>query len=265
MLLKEDVNDFDIYFRNKETTLAVAKYYVDRFKAISKTKHKYDGREVVIEVKDEPDRVKIFIKSAGIANENGADDYQYFETQPDEAAENYVSQIIDEVSKLDDLGHTEEEKAKYRPIFLTANAITLSDKVQLVLRFFGEPDEIHDNYDFVHCTNYWTSWDNDLVLRPKALEALLARELRYVGSKYPVCSIIRMRKFIKRGWSVNAGQILKMCMQVSQLDLSKPSILEEQLIGVDAAYFMQLIALIVEKNPERVDYTYLMTIIDRIF
>ena len=52
-----------------------------------------------------------------------------------------------------------------------------------------EPDQLHENYDFVHCTNYWTSWNNELVLRKEALEALLARELRYVGSKYPLCSI----------------------------------------------------------------------------
>ncbi|WP_395000387.1 hypothetical protein [Acinetobacter sp.] len=265
MLLKEEVNDFDLYFRNKETTLAVAKYYVDRFKAISQTKFKKDGGEVEIEIKDEPDRVKIYIKSAGIANEGGTDSYEYFESQPDEAAENYVQEVIDATAELDDRGHTEEEKAKYRPVFLTANAITLSDRVQLVLRFFGEPDAIHENYDFVHCTNYWSSWDHNLVLRPAALEALLAKELRYVGSKYPVCSIIRLRKFIKRGWMINAGQILKMCMQVSQLDLSNVKVLEDQLIGVDAAYFMQIIAQLAAKDPEKVDFGYLMTIIDRIF
>ena len=31
MLLGEKINDFDVYFTNKETTLAVAKYYVEKF------------------------------------------------------------------------------------------------------------------------------------------------------------------------------------------------------------------------------------------
>jgi hypothetical protein len=31
MLLGENVNDFDLYFTNKETVLAVAKYYVEAF------------------------------------------------------------------------------------------------------------------------------------------------------------------------------------------------------------------------------------------
>ncbi|MCW3062424.1 MAG: hypothetical protein JWQ02_4245, partial [Capsulimonas sp.] len=31
MLLKEPVNDYDLYFRNSETALAVATYYVSQF------------------------------------------------------------------------------------------------------------------------------------------------------------------------------------------------------------------------------------------
>src|SRR3546814_1666855 len=67
----------------------------------------------------------------------------------------------------------------YRPVFMSTNAITLSDKIQIVLRFYGEADAIHENYDFVHCTNYWTSKDANLTLRQPALESLLCKELRY--------------------------------------------------------------------------------------
>ena len=148
---------------------------------------------------------------------------------------------------------------------MSTNAITLSNRIQLVLRFYGEPDEIHENYDFVHCTNYWKSWDGELVLHQPALEALLARELRYVGSKYPVCSVIRLRKFIKRGWKVNAGQILKMCMQISALNLTDPEVLEDQLTGVDAAYFINVMEKLREKDPEKVNSAYLVEIIDRMF
>jgi hypothetical protein len=93
----------------------------------------------------------------------------------------------------------------------------------------------------------------------------LARELRYVGSKYPICSVVRLRKFIERGWRVNAGQILKMAMQISELNLKDLNVLEDQLTGVDTAYFVQLIERLKEKDPEKVDAAYLVEIIDRIF
>lgn len=272
MLLKEDVNDFDVYFKNKETVLAVANYYVANFKAMSVHKHE-DGKEIDIYVKEEEDRVKIYIKSAGIAGEQGESDYQYFENRPDQEAEDYVDTVTKQMESSDEVTIAEINDKKYRPLFLSANAITLSDKIQIVIRFYGDPDTIHQHYDYIHCTNYWTSNDGKLTLKQEALEALLSRELIYVGSKYPLCSVIRTRKFIKRGWSINAGQYLKMCFQISKLDLTDINVLEDQLTGVDAAYFAQLIESLKshtekEKSEGRdfvIEYGYLAAIIDKIF
>jgi len=289
MLLKEDVNDFDIYFTNKETVKAVAGYYVDQFVTMADAPmFKGGGKNILIRVTDGddpgtyadlgtnpgPGRIKIHIKSAGIAGEKGTDDYQYFESRPPEEGEGFIDNVISNVSKVDDMpGPDVNAKPKYRPVFLSANAITLSDKIQLVLRFYGEADTVHETYDFIHCTNYWTSKDRQVVLNQAALESLMAKELVYVGSKYPLCSIIRLRKFLKRGWTINAGQILKQCFQVSKLNLSDVAVLEDQLIGVDVAYFAQLVQAISDHEKKEkengkefnLDYGYLATIIDKMF
>jgi len=241
MLLRENVNDYDIYFRTFDVAKRVATYYADIF-------NKEHGDRVQVRCTD--DRVKLFIKSIGVA---GATTEEAIVTEGDEVPASVVDEKI----------------PKYHPIFISANAITLSTKVQIIVRFFGEPSQIHENYDFIHCTAYWTSWDKKLVLPQAALEALLTKELRYVGSLYPICSVIRIRKFIGRGWTINAGQILKMCMQISKLDLTDISVLEDQLTGVDAAYFMQIIAILQSKAEQtgesKVDATYVATLIDRIF
>ena len=269
MLLKEPVNDFDLYFTNKETAVAVANYYVGRFHSKNKA-----GINVPISVDHETDRVRIVVKSAGIASEEGTETpYEYFEGRPDAEADKYVGEVLGDAGDIEEaLEETtdaalavDDGKPRYRPIFLSTNAITLSHKVQIVLRFYGSADTIHENYDYVHCTNYWTSNDDELVLRQPALESLLARDLRYVGSKYPICSVIRLRKFIKRGWTVNAGQILKMMLQISELDLKDHKVLQDQLTGVDAAYFVQLVSKVKEKDPEKVNSAYLVEIIDRMF
>jgi len=103
------------------------------------------------------------------------------------------------------------------------------------------------------------------VLKAEALEALLTKELRYVGSRYPICSMIRVRKFVGRQWTINAGQILKMAMQISKLDLTDINVLEDQLTGVDAAYFCEVIAKMREKDASVVNSAYLIEIIDRMF
>jgi len=286
MLLNEDVKDFDIYFKDKETTLAIAEYYVKKFNerkgnfinkvGVKTTAYVLDGARLdEIEkrygttdgraghlINMTPDRVKIVVRSDGVAAENPEVLKEPFADVYD-ALERVDAVPADEVEKQD------EGKTAFRPIFLSSNAITLSDKVQLVLRFYGEPEEIHKNYDFIHCTNYWTSNDSNLVLNPRALEALLAKELLYQGSKYPLCSMIRTRKFIKRGWHINAGQYLKMGFQLSQLDLTDINVLEDQTTGVDSAYFNVLITALQEKMTKdpsfRVDNSYVASILDKIF
>jgi hypothetical protein len=86
---------------------------------------------------------------------------------------------------------------------------------------------------------------------------------------YPVCSIFRLRKFINRGWRINAGQILKICMQISELDLKEITVLEDQLIGVDSLYFMHLINKFKAKQANDSSWVlsthYLLSVIDKIF
>ncbi len=69
MLLKEPVNDYDLYFKNRETALAIAKYYVARFHAKNKA-----GIDIPIYVDaNDSERIRIVCQSAGIASENGAE------------------------------------------------------------------------------------------------------------------------------------------------------------------------------------------------
>lgn len=264
LLLGEKVSDYDYYFTDFETTVAVAQYYVDRFLGLNPN--------IQIKPHLRIDRgagtVKIVVQSAGMTSEAGDVGYQYFENLPDEIGQQYVENVCAAADDTD-AGSLDKALPAYRPVFMSANAITLSNKVQLVVRFWGDPEEVHKNYDFVHCCNHWLSADKKLTLNPLALESILAKQLYYQGSLYPVCSVIRMRKFMSRGWYINAGQILKMLFQISALDLTDIMVLEEQLTGVDAAYFHQVIDYCKKRLATDADFKvtapYLVSVIDKIF
>lgn len=267
MLLGETVNDYDVYFRNKETTLAVAKYYVDAFNE-KNSLGLGDGvdtrscRPYVVEssIKNlrgiEEDRVCIHIKSSGVVGED-QETYHYFETPNFTAdeAERFVESVF----------APKEAGEPYRVVFMSQNAITLSNQMQVVIRFFGAPDEIHNNYDFAHAMNYYDSGSDELVLKQEALECLLSRTLVYRGSLYPIASIFRAKKFIDRGWRITAGQLLKIMWQISEIDLKNHDVVAEQMCGVDQAYMWQLVKALGEVDMNSVDSTYIATIIDRIF
>lgn len=158
--------------------------------------------------------------------------------------------------------------AKYYPAFFSPNAISLTDNIQIVIRFHGTPEEIHKTFDFIHPTNYFT-FKTGVVANLEAMLSIQCKQLRYQGSFYPVTSIIRARKFIKRGWNIGAGELLKIMFQISHLDLSDPDVLEEQLIGVDVAYFEALIGALREmliRHPgTKIEPAYFNAIVDRVF
>lgn len=269
LLQNENPNDFDFYFKTKETALAVAEYYVALFKKQQLEKKKSFDKEIYVASLE--NRVKIVVKSSGVAK-----DVDIFEqdpsgvTDPSEPLEFEEGQL-DEDEK--DTSAKEKLSEKYAPVFLTTNAISLSDKVQLVVRFFGEVEEIHKNYDFVHCTCSWEASTGDLVLPPEALVAIINKRLIYKRSRYPLCSIIRTRKFLQRGWKIDAGQYVKMAWDLHKLDLSQVSVLEDQLIGVDSAYFNCVISQLQsdaesksqDEMTYRVDEAYLMEVINTVF
>lgn len=265
MLLGEKVNDYDIYFRNLETAKAVAEYYVSKFVGTTPAEV---GLSQPISVQVNDGRIRIMVKSAGVASEEGSEGYAYFEQGTDEATTDYINRVFEWQERIE--GQLERESDEtlqpYRPVFLSTNAITLSDKVQIIIRFYGSPKSIHENFDFTHVMNYWTSWDG-LHLKKDAIEKLLTKELHYVGSKYPICSLFRLRKWLGRGWTITAGQILKIALQVGDLNLEDFSVLEDQLIGVDVAYFADLLQRVKDKGmqDDRVDRAYLLQVIDEIF
>lgn len=254
LLTGEKLHDYDVYFRTKESCLAVTNYYVGKWNEI------HPDKPVSVRVVEETGKIDCFVQSKGIADED--------EEQNSSISYNFVS-TEEEIDEAFSEESESENKEKYRPKFITSNAITLSDKVQIVIRFYGEIEEIHKNYDFAHCTCAWSSWDNELFLPEKALECIINKELYYIGSKYPLCSIVRTRKYLERGYHINAGQYVKMCMQLNELDLTDVKVLEDQLTGVDTTYFQILIKALQEHQEktgeQKVDSTYAISIINKLF
>lgn len=285
LLTGEKVHDYDVYLRTNEACKAVAEYYVNMWNKA----HEEEGQislkitppetiqvptyENGVRKLDEkgqpathsvvtPERIKVFVPSAGVVEEKKTIEVdapfppieEVEQTDEDKAAEKAAE---------------EKDKPKYRPVFMSSNAITLSDKIQVVIRFYGDVEVIHKNYDFAHCTCSWTSWNNEVQLPEKALECIINKELYYIGSKYPLCSIIRTRKYLERGYHINAGQYVKMAFQLNELNLYDLETLEDQLTGVDSGYFAMMIEALRKKANESgeaiVDKSYVFELINRMF
>lgn len=310
MLLGEEVNDYDIYFKDRDLVIRVAEYYCDEARKNKKANMHVlhvDVPEVQHILKCDLSYIKSFIKTALVEDEFGEkveadydtplgevigldltipikikdeqlsfriinNIYETFINDKDRVKiYNFGSWGAEEVKsdKIDSQEFDDEQEEKYEVKFISANAITLSDKIQLIVRFFGDAEEIHKNFDFVHATGVWDSKTNKLTTTTEQLESLINKALIYKGSLYPLASIFRARKFIYRGWTIDAGQYLKMAFQMNEMDLLDPYTLEEQLTGVDLLYFWQIISDLKYKQLKDEDFKptteYFIKIIERVF
>jgi hypothetical protein len=302
LLRGDPVNDFDIYFTERDAAIKVANHYLAVF-AANPPKRYGDPMRMWVDTKKD-DRVSIVIKSVGVASVADGPDYQYFETagvsadagtayaerqtaalDNDEEAKiatqlldsdtdistdapaamaELTQAIVDDIQAPKHKGAGAAKLNQYRPLFISTNAITLSDQVQLITRFYGTIEDIHRNFDFVHCQCAWSQRDG-LVLPPDALESLLSGRLKYSGSLYPLCSLIRTRKFVSRGWTAPASVFIKAAYQAAKLDLNDIEVWRDQLTGVDSAYFIELMDILTrEKESGKViDGAYVVALIDR--
>jgi len=224
MMQNEEPNDYDCYFKTKETLLRVIRMYLPEFSNYSKECDK------VIEKED--GQIKIFISSRG-----------------------FLSQKL----SPEDI----EKKVKYKPLFVSSNALSLSDGIQLISRFYGEAEELHKNFDFIHTKAYYDIANNNLEIPKSVYESVMNKRLIFTNSKYPICSLFRIKKFLKRGWNISAGEIFKISYAISKFDLDEISTLEDQLIGVDSYYFMKLIEDL--KNKLEINETAVLQAVEKVF
>lgn len=242
MLLRIPINDYDIYIQNIDVLKDLAEYYCPN---------------KVLDGRDKEELLNEFINFSVDLDDNVAQQVVRIKTlKPDQIKINVPSQGERKVIT--------DESILYQVAFISQNAISLTNNIQIVTRFSGTPEQIHSSFDFIHATNYFT-FEKRLVFNEAALKSILTKTLSYQGSYYPVTSVIRMKKFINRGWTINAGEILKMLFQISDLNLKDIEVLEDQLIGVDVAYFSILIDRLRGKSPEEVTPSYLNQLIDEVF
>ena len=193
-------NDYDVYTKTKEDCELLARYYVGLFNWDNQMEQdEYRKADVLIE----NEQVKVRLPAMEGAT-------------------------------------IKQDVYKFHPIFISPNAMTLKGNVQLIFRFYGEPEKLVQEFDFEHCTGYFyrVSWENvvyknELVLNEDMLMSVLTKELKYRHGKYPVSSLLRLQKYIQRGYTIPTGELIKLALDISKLDLSDAKVFSDQLSGVD--------------------------------
>jgi hypothetical protein len=107
-----------------------------------------------------------------------------------------------------------------RPLAMTGNAVYLSFGIQLMTVFYGEPAWMVSIYDFHHCSGYYARREGQLVVLEEARRAIATKSLRYrPGRTFPMLSVLRLPKFIARGYTIDLGQLFQLVADVATVGL----------------------------------------------
>lgn len=130
------------------------------------------------------------------------------------------------------------KSGKVLPAYLSKNALTMSNGVQLIFRFIGEPKEVFTTFDYEHCKVYWRPNPLGLLLgsvtyEGRSQESIAKNELIYTGNtRFVLSAVSRLNKFINRGWGVSPSSLLSLAVSSSKVDWSNREALEEELLGI---------------------------------
>lgn len=70
-----------------------------------------------------------------------------------------------------------------------------------------------------------------VIIEKVVRDCILNKKLIYQAAPFPVGSLCRLQKFTQRGYSCSMGNLLKLCFNISDLDLRDPDVFKSELKG----------------------------------
>jgi hypothetical protein len=209
---EEKVKDYDLFMVTQESARALFRTLVDRMPG-----------GTVFELLVGPDAVNPNLKRGTLALNPAVNE---------KTLEDLIEDFNENCKKFKIKSH------KVVPSYLSKNALTLSNGVQLIFRFIGEPKEVFSTFDYEHCKVYWRPNPTGLLLgsvhyEGRSLESLAKNELIYTANtRFVLSAVSRLNKFIKRGWGIAPSSLLSLAVSSSKVKWDNKADLEEELLGI---------------------------------
>lgn len=150
--------------------------------------------------------------------------------------------------KIDQVSLNCEISDKIKVIAIGPNAITarfdgLPYTAQIVTRLLTQDIiDLKKQFDFAHTQFFYDVLRDEYVASSLAERSAIDKTLIYTGSKYPFSSMVRMVKYIRRGWSISPSQMFLIANDLSKLDMHDSGVLLDQLLSIDVAYFLNVLS-----------------------
>lgn len=155
----------------------------------------------------------------------------------------------------DCIGFIEEFKDKVSIVCLTDKAVTMNHSgvtVQVIFdRFYHKATEVFKTFDFSCCMGAFDVEQDELYLHDNFLIDNTRMELNVNGkTSYPLMSLMRVNKYINKGYFIPRKELLKLALQTSKLNIKDWDDLNKHIGGM---YGLNLSKFFDKKEPFDLD------------
>lgn len=114
--------------------------------------------------------------------------------------------------------------------------------VQIVRKVFGDPVCIlEEHFDFTVTMGAFVFSSGLFAMSDRFLIDLAKRDLVFVHSQYPICSLHRVSKYLRKGFTFKGSSAILLGLAIAQLEISSYQQLKEQLMGIDTLLLVGLL------------------------
>lgn len=123
------------------------------------------------------------------------------------------------------------------------------------------PEDILGKFDWTVCMGAFDFKNHEFILYNKFLADLAMRRLIFnCNTDYPICSLHRLTKYEKKGFHIQAGEIVKLSLCIAKLKMNSYADLKDQLMGIDTLIFEELTTDLIDNHGSEtpIDYNKVM-------
>lgn len=136
-------------------------------------------------------------------------------------------------------------------------------RIQLIKAITGDPLTVIKSFDFTVCQAAW-SLSSGFVFCTDFFQHLAQRRLVFnISAEYPICSLYRARKFIKRGFHFSGIEAIKIGLTIQNLDLNNYGDLRKQLMGIDTMFLKDLTDSLAGQETKEYNLNEFLSLLDQ--
>ena len=151
----------------------------------------------------------------------------------------------------------------FKVVFTSPNAISYKkDKICIQLIIIPELIglgyiKLLEEFDFTICMGAFSMEENKFYHAENFLTDLNERRLIFnIKAKYPMASMYRILKYIKKGYKVSGLEIVKIGLSIHNLKMVDYKDLRKQLMGIDTLFLKELTDDLLSKDKDNLEYDF---------